>query len=110
MIFPVIIFISGLTVLLGTGQVDIYYGIKNFTKIDNLNRITLVPHSIYRVKNIYIYPDFIPKDALEGGEAYLKSLDTTYYKGYYFISPKGKPDIKYDLIIQISLSETRICL
>ena len=62
--------------------------------------ISFVPHSIYRVKNIYIYPDFVPKDALEGGEAYLKSLDTTNYKGYYFISTKGKPEIKYDLIIQ----------
>ncbi len=84
----------------GNRQVDIYYGIKNFTKIDEFNRITLVPHSIYRVKNIYIYPDFVPKDALEGGESYINSLDTVNYRGYYFVSSKPKSDIKYDLIIQ----------
>ncbi|TAL59728.1 MAG: outer membrane protein assembly factor [Bacteroidetes bacterium] len=85
---------------IGNRQVDIYYCVKNFTKIDDLNRTSLVPHSIYRVKDIYIYPEYVPKDALEGGESYLKSLDTTNYRGYYFISKKGKPQIKYDLIIQ----------
>jgi outer membrane protein assembly factor BamA len=84
----------------GNREVDIYYGVKNLTKIDAYNRITVVPHSIYRVKNIYIYPNFVPKDAMEGGEAYFKSLDTTFYEGYYFISGKGKPELKYDLIIQ----------
>ncbi|MCX6325322.1 MAG: BamA/TamA family outer membrane protein [Bacteroidia bacterium] len=85
---------------IGNRQVDIYYGVKNFTKVDAFNRISLIPHSIYRVKNIYIYPDFVPKDALEGGEAYLNSLDTINYNGYYFVSAKGKPQINYDLIIQ----------
>jgi hypothetical protein len=84
----------------GQRQVDIYYCVKNFTNIDEYNRTKLVPHSIYRIKNIYIYPDYVPKDALAGGEAYLSSLDTTEYRGYYFISKKGKPEIKYDLIIQ----------
>lgn len=84
----------------GHRQVDITYGIKNFSKIDAANRITIVPHSIYKVKNIYIYTDFVPKDALEGGDIYLKSFDTTYYKGYYFISRPGKPEVKYDLILQ----------
>ena len=84
----------------GNRQVDITYGIKNFTKIDAANRISVVPHSIYRVKKIFIYPDFVHKDALEGGETYLSSFDTIYYKGYYFISRPGKPEVKYDLIIQ----------
>jgi outer membrane protein assembly factor BamA len=84
----------------GNRQVDIYYCVKNFTKIDAYNRISVVPHSVYKVKNIYIYPNFVPKEALEGGEAYIKSLDTINYRGYYFISAKGKPEIKYDLIIQ----------
>ncbi len=84
----------------GKRQVDIYYGVKKFAKLDAFNRISLVPHSIYRVRNIYIFPDFVPKEALEGGEAYLKSLDTVSYNGYYFITRKGKPEIKYDLILQ----------
>ncbi len=84
----------------GNRQVDIYYNVKNFSKIDSSNNVSLVPLSIYRVKNIYIYPDFVPKEALEGGETYLKSLDTINYKGYFFIERKGKPEIRYDLIIQ----------
>ena len=84
----------------GERQVDIVYCVKNFTKIDDYNTISLVPHSIYKVKNIYIYPDFDPKSALEGGDTYLNSLDTINYGGYYFVGTKGKPEIKYDLIIQ----------
>lgn len=84
----------------GNRQVDIYYGVKNYTKLDAFNRTTLVPHSIYKVQNVYIYPDFVPKDALEGGEAYMNSFDTINYRGYYFITPRGKPEIKYDLILQ----------
>ena len=85
---------------IGKRQVDIYYCIKKFTKIDEFNKISLVPHSIYRVKNIYIYPDYVPKDALEGGNTYLSSLDTVNYQGYYFITNTKKPEIKYDLILQ----------
>jgi outer membrane protein assembly factor BamA len=85
---------------IGNRQVDIVYGIRKFGKIDANNNISLVPHSVYLVRNVYIYPDFIPKDALEGGDEYRQSLDTTYYEGYYFISPQKKPDIKYSLIIQ----------
>jgi outer membrane protein assembly factor BamA len=84
----------------GNRQVDIHYGVKNFTKVDASNRIKEVPHSIYKIKNIYIYPDFVPRDALEGGEEYFSSFDTTSYNGYYFIAGKEKPEIKYDLILQ----------
>jgi hypothetical protein len=55
---------------------------------------------MYIVKNVYIYPDFNPKEAIEGGDAYRKSLDTTFYRGYYFISSNPKPEVRYDLIIQ----------
>jgi hypothetical protein len=85
---------------IGNRQVNIYYGIKKFQKIDEFNRATQVLHSVYWVRNVYIFPDFVPKDALEGGDLYLKSLDTVYYKGYYFISTAEKPPIKYDLILQ----------
>ncbi len=85
---------------IGNREVNIYYGIKDFMKLDANNRITLVPHSRYRVKNVYIYPDFVPRDALEKGEAYFRNLDTINYKGYYFITGNRKPELKYDLIIQ----------
>lgn len=84
----------------GKRQVDIYYGVKDFSRIDQYNQVVIEPHSRYRVKNIYIYSNFNPKEALEGGDSYLKSLDTTEYKGYYFIDIKGKPEIKYDLILE----------
>jgi hypothetical protein len=90
----------GVDSTLGKRQVNIYYNIKEFTITDANNITRKVPHSVYNVRNIYIYPDFVPKDALSGGENYLSSLDTVYYKGYYFISPKKRPEIKYDLIIQ----------
>jgi hypothetical protein len=84
----------------GDRKVNIFYRISQFTTTDITNRSSIVPHSRYMVRNIYIYPDFVPKDALEGGDAYLKSLDTIKDNGYYFITPKKRPDIKYDLIIQ----------
>lgn len=84
----------------GHRQVDIYYGVRNFTKSDAFNRISYVPHSVYAIKNIYIYPDYIPRDALERGEDYFKGLDTTNYRGYFFIASRDKPEIRYDLIIQ----------
>ena len=84
----------------GNRQVDLKYDVRNFTRLDANNRISTGPFAVYTIKNIYIYPDFVPKEALEGGEAYLKSLDTTNYKGYYFITSRKKPEVKYDLIIQ----------
>ncbi len=81
-------------------QVNIYYDIRQATRIDQYNRIAYTPHAIYKIKNVFIYPDFIQKDVLEGGEEYLKSLDTVNYNGYYFVSRREKPQLKYDLILQ----------
>jgi outer membrane protein assembly factor BamA len=86
--------------VIGRRQVDIYYGIKKFMTYDQNNDIVLVPHSPYRVKDIYIYPDYYPKDVIAGGEEYQKSLDTLDYEGYRFITNLKKPSIKFDLIIQ----------
>lgn len=90
----------GIDSTVGKRKVDLYYNVKNFSKINNLKRPTSVPHSIYSVKNIYIYPDYIPRTALEEGETYLKSLDTINYKGFYFIVSRERPVVKYDLILQ----------
>jgi hypothetical protein len=85
---------------IGNRQVDIKYIIRSFTRVDANSRISTGPFALYSLKNIYIYPDFVPKEALEGGDIYLNSLDTTLYKGYYFITSRLKHDVKYDLIIQ----------
>ncbi len=84
----------------GNRQVDVRFIVRNFPKVDANNNIKLVPHSIYTINNIYIYPDFIPRDALEEGDAYFSDLDTVLYRGYYFIGKKEKPELKYDFIIQ----------
>ena len=85
---------------IGNRQVNIKYSVRNFTKLDVNNNISSEPFAVYTIKNIYIYPDFVPQEALEGGEAYLNSLDTTFYKGYYFVTSKKKHEVKYDLILQ----------
>lgn len=84
----------------GNRQVDIYYYVKNSTTTDDFSRETYIPHSVFQVQNIYIYPDYDPAQALEKGEAYLGRLDTINYKGYYFITSTPRPEVRYDLILQ----------
>ncbi|MBK9390888.1 MAG: BamA/TamA family outer membrane protein [Bacteroidetes bacterium] len=84
----------------GNRQVDISFVVRNFSRIDANNDIKLVPHSIFRINNIYIYPDFVPRNALEEGEAYFENLDTVFYRGFYFIGKEKNPPVKYDFIIQ----------
>lgn len=84
----------------GDRQVDIYYNIRNSFTIDKFNRVTVLPHPVYQIKNIYIYPDFDPGTALQQGERYLSQFDTLLYNGYHFVVPADKPTIRYDLILQ----------
>jgi outer membrane protein assembly factor BamA len=85
---------------IGNRQVNIYYGVKKFLKFDSDNNPVLVPHSPYTVRNIYIYPDYFPKDVIAGGDEFQSCLDTIDYKGYFFITNLKRPNIKYELIIQ----------
>ena len=85
---------------IGNRQVNIIYSVKDEMKVDLYNRITYVPHSRYRIRNVYLYPDFVPKEFLEKGDQYLKTMDTVAYRGYYFLSDLKKQQIKYDLILQ----------
>jgi len=85
---------------IGNRQVNLYYNIKKLAKADNYNRILYVSHPVYRIKDIFIYPDFVPKDVLELGESYYESLDTVNYEGYYFVTGQKKSQLKYDLIVR----------
>ena len=85
---------------LGSRQVNLYYDVRGLMKLDRYKRITYTAHNIYKVKNVYIYPDFVPRDVLEGGDAYASTLDTILYGGYYFVTTQEKPILKYDLILQ----------
>jgi len=84
----------------GNRQVDIYFVIKNLSTTDTYNKTSSPSYSIYFVRDIYIYPDFVPREALEKGAAYYESLDTITYQGYHFITSSEKQEIKYDLILQ----------
>jgi outer membrane protein assembly factor BamA len=85
----------------GDRKVDIYYNIRNNLTVDKFNRETVLPHNTYRIRNIYIYPDYDPGSALQRGEGYIQRLDTIEYNGYYFITSRTeKPFIKFDLILQ----------
>lgn len=85
---------------IGNREVDIFYCIKEMQKFEPNKPPELVPNSIYQVRNIYIYPDYIPGEVLAGGEEYQSSLDTIEYKGYNFITNLKKPSIKYEVITQ----------
>ncbi len=84
----------------GNRKVIIHYGVKKALRLDAGGKVNLVPHSIYRIRNVYVFPDFVPRDVLEGGEAYRQSLDTTNVSGYYFISPNKKPEMKSEPVMQ----------
>lgn len=81
-------------------QVDIIYGIRNFMRIGPGNKPVLSPHMQYKLRNIYIYPDYNPRDFLAGAEEYQKRLDTIDYRGYFFVTAQKRPLINYDLLIQ----------
>ena len=85
---------------IGNRQVNISYNIRKFTRIDKYSRPARAPFSIYTISKVFIYTNFVPREILEGGQAYLNSFDTVEYKGYYFITRNKKPQVKYDVIIQ----------
>ncbi len=67
-------------------QDDIYVVIKK----DTLNEMFLKAFKRYIIKNIYIYPNFKPREALTDKKAYFSSHDTLIYyakndKKYYFL-------------------------
>jgi hypothetical protein len=86
--------------MVGNRQVDVWYGVRKLQVAGQNNKPAEVSNSMYRVGNIYVYPDYNPKEVLAGGENYLKNLDTVEYKGFHFITNIKKPTIKYDVIIQ----------
>ena len=85
---------------IGNRQVDIYYIVKNISKIDRYNMSTTSTSFNLQGKKYLYLSGFYSERCLEGGEEYLNSLDTINYRGYYFITSNKKPEIKYDLILQ----------
>jgi outer membrane protein assembly factor BamA len=58
-----------------------------------------VSHKKYKIRNIYVYPNYDPKTVLADNEQYQKQLDTTFFNQIYFIY-KNDPGIKKEVIRQ----------
>lgn len=84
---------------IGNRQVKVDYQVRSYHRPGPGNSQVPLPYRQYRIRNIYIYPDYIPRDVLAGGDEYQKTLDTTFYEGYYFISNQKRTSVKYDVII-----------
>ncbi len=85
---------------IGSRKVDIQYIVKLAEKIGPNNRIIESHHKRYRINNVFIYPDFDPRAALENRQGYFSMLDTSLYNGFYFVSDRSVPSVKNDVIIQ----------
>ncbi|HUW93644.1 MAG TPA: POTRA domain-containing protein, partial [Bacteroidales bacterium] len=81
-------------------QVNVHYVVAQKTALDSLGKLVYTTHRMYRVRDIYVYPEFDPKEAMRGGEEYTNSFDTVYFKGVYFITPPGRQLVKTDVIKQ----------
>jgi len=86
---------------IGNNLVDITYFVRGAKSAGRLAEPEVViPHSKYNVRNVYVYPEFDPGEAMSAGDRYFSSLDTVLHEGYYFITPTGKPRIRFDLLEQ----------
>lgn len=84
----------------GKRSVDIEYMVKLSEQMGQGRRIVNEQHKRYRIKDVYIYPDFDPRAALDDREGYFLRQDTTFFSKVYFISDAAVPSVKYDVIVQ----------
>jgi outer membrane protein assembly factor BamA len=85
---------------IGNRRVSITYKVANAKSPDRSSVQKTIPHSHYRLRKVFIQPEFSPGRALAEGAGYFNSLDTVLFNGYYFIAPPGKPLIRYNLLAQ----------
>ncbi len=81
-------------------QVNVYYVVSRKSSLDSQGRIEYSNHRMYHIRDVYVFPEFDPKQALTNGEQYKLSFDTTYYKGIYYVSPPGRYLIKPEVLSQ----------
>lgn len=58
-----------------------------------------VQHSRYKINNIYVYPDYDPKEAIAGEANYLQSSDSTEFEGLNFVY-SDEPAFNHNLVKQ----------
>jgi len=81
-------------------QVIVNYVVSRKSSLDSQGRIEYSNHTMYHIRDVYVFPEFDPKKALTNGEQYTLSFDTTFYKGIYFVSPPGRYLIKPEVLSQ----------
>jgi len=81
-------------------KVVINYIVSPGMAADNMGRQVPASNRMYRIRDIYVYPDFDPRSSLTGGTEYTSSLDTSFYKGIYFVSPPGKTLVNPEVLSQ----------
>ena len=81
-------------------QVIVNYLVSPGVTVDNQGKRTTSPHRMYRIRDIYVFPEFDPRTALTGNEEYQISLDTSYYGGIHFVSPPGRTLVRPEVLAQ----------
>jgi len=81
-------------------QVNVDYVVSRNSSLDSQGRLVYSNHRMYHIRDVYVFPEFDPKQALTNSEQYKLSFDTTYYKGIYYVSPPGRYLIKPEVLSQ----------
>lgn len=81
-------------------QVNVQYVVTRRSILDSQGRLVYSNHIRHRIRDVYVFPEFDPRQALTGGEEYALTFDTTYFEGIHFVSPPGKTFIKPEVIKQ----------
>ena len=81
-------------------QIIVQYVVSRRTTFDRQGRPVYSNHQMYRVRDIYVFPDFDPRLALTEGEAYTSNFDTTFFNGIHFIAPPGRMLVKPEVLAQ----------
>lgn len=81
-------------------QVIVYYVVSRKTTTDSQGRTVEQNHKMYRIRDVYIFPDFDPRLSLTGGEAYTDTFDTTFFRGIHFVAPPGKLSVRPEVLTQ----------
>ncbi|NLE35686.1 MAG: BamA/TamA family outer membrane protein [Bacteroidales bacterium] len=81
-------------------QVVVNYVVSPRVTVDHRGTQTTSNHTMYRIRDIYVFPEFDPKASLTGGDEYLRRLDTTWYRGVHFVAPPGRTPVKPEVLTQ----------
>ncbi|MRR18952.1 hypothetical protein EG827_02040, partial [bacterium] len=81
-------------------KVIVQYVVTRRATADSQGRPVYSNHRMYRVRDVYVFPDFDPRLSLTLGEEYTRTFDTTFYKGIYFVAPPGRTMVKPEVLTQ----------